>query len=85
MERKYYQVGKIDVFRGPDLEHQIVFEAWVKNYPEIERIYKEDHSRIAIGYESPSMTVSVAFTEQELLLYQLRYDKPIHAWVMPNC
>jgi hypothetical protein len=82
MMRKYYLVGQIDVFRGPDLEHQIIFEAWMKKYPEIERIYKEDSERVMIGYESPSMTVHVAFTEHEWLLYQLKYPKTDYSWFM---
>lgn len=73
MARKYYLAGKIDIFRGKDVEHQFIFEAWMKRYPEIEKIYKEDHERVMIGYESPYMTVSVAFTEKEYLLYSLKY------------
>jgi hypothetical protein len=80
--RKYYQVGKIDVFRGPDVEHQYIFEAWMKQYPEIERIYNEDHERVVIGYESPSMTVSVAFTEKEFLMHSLKYNYPKPSWFM---
>lgn len=82
MQRKYYQVGHIDVFRGPDLEHQIIFEAWVKKYPEIERIYQTDPDRVMIGYETPSMVVSVAFTDHEWLIYALKYPKPDYTWFM---
>ena len=82
MARKYYQVGKIDVHRGQDVEHQFIFEAWVKQYPEIEKIYKKDVERVMIGYEQGKMTVSCAFTEKEFLLYSLKYNHPKPDWFM---
>ena len=82
MARKYYQIGKIDVFRGQDVEHQFIFEAWVKKYPEIEKIYKKDVERVMIGYEQGKMIVSCAFTEKEFLLYSLKYNYPKPDWFM---
>lgn len=82
MQRKYYQIGKIDVFRGPDVEHQFIFEAWVKKYPEIEKIYKTDAEKVMIGYEQGKMIVSCAFTEKEFLLYSLKYNDRKPDWFM---
>lgn len=82
MARKYYEIGKIDVFRGQDVEHQFIFEAWVKKYPEIEKIYKKDVERVMIGYEQGKMIVSCAFTEKEFLLYSLKYNRPKSDWFM---
>lgn len=76
MARKYYQIGKIDIFRGQDVEHQFVFEAWVRKYPEVEKIYHKDKDRIMIGYENGQMLISCAFTEKEFLLYSLKYQNP---------
>ena len=80
--RKYYPVGKIDVFRGPDIEHQEIFDAWVKKHPDVEKIYKKNPNRIKISYESPSMVVSCAFSDQEYLLYRLKYPSPDYHWFM---
>ena len=62
-KKKYYKIAKLQLF-GPDLEPQFVFENWIKDYPEIENLYKTDKLKITSNVDEV-MTVEAKFTEKE--------------------
>ena len=68
--KKYYKIAKLQLF-GPDLEPQYVFENWVKDYPEIENLYKIDKLKITSNVDEV-MTVEAKFTEKEFLFWRLK-------------
>ena len=68
--KKYYKIAKLQLF-GPDLEPQYVFENWVKDYPEIENLYKIDKLKITSNVDEV-MTVEANFTEKEFLIWRLK-------------
>ena len=68
--KKYYKIAKLQLF-GPDLEPQYVFENWVKDYPEIENLYKIDKLKITSNVDEV-MTVEANFTEKEFLFWRLK-------------
>ena len=68
--KKYYKIAKLQLF-GPDLEPQYVFENWVKDYPEIKRLYNEDKLKITSNVDEV-MTVEANFTEKEFLFWRLK-------------
>ena len=68
--KKYYKIAKLQLF-GPDLEPQYVFENWVKDYPEIKRLYNEDKLKITSNVDEV-MTVEAKFTEKEFLFWRLK-------------
>ena len=68
--KKYYKIAKLQLY-GPDLEPQYVFENWVKDYPEIENLYKIDKLKITSNVDEV-MTVEANFTEKEFLFWRLK-------------
>ena len=68
--KKYYKIAKLQLF-GPDLEPQFVFENWVKDYPEIENLYKTDKLKITSNVDEV-MTIEANFTEKEFLFWRLK-------------
>ena len=68
--KKYYTIAKLQLY-GPDMEPQFVFENWVKDYPEIENLYKTDKLKITSNVDEV-MTVEANFTEKEFLIWRLK-------------
>ena len=68
--KKYYKIAKLQLF-GPDLEPQFIFKNWVKDYPEIENLYKTDKLKMISDIDE-TMTIKAKFTEKEFLIWRLK-------------
>ena len=68
--KKYYKIAKLQLY-GLETEPQFVFENWVKDYPEIENLYKIDKLKITSNVDEV-MTVEANFTEKEFLFWRLK-------------
>ncbi len=68
--KKYYTIATLQLY-GLETEPQFVFEGWVKDYPEIKKLYDDDKLKMISDIDE-TMTIKAKFTEKEFLIWRLK-------------